>query len=133
MDGSELSEKILTHIEILVKRTNAKIILLRVVPFFWPSEFIHVREMGDKMDKESSEYLISINTKLGEKGIAGEVCVHEGNVPEVICDFPRKNSIDLIAMSTHGRGGIGRWALGSVADKVVRGSSKPVLLIRAKE
>jgi nucleotide-binding universal stress UspA family protein len=40
---------------------------------------------------------------------------------------------DLIAMSTHGRSGIGRWLLGSIAEKVVRHSSRPVLLMRAKE
>ena len=128
LDGSELSEKVLTQIETLVKQANSEVILLRVVPFLWPSEFIHVREMGDKMDKEASDYLFSIENKLGEKGIKGEVYVHEGSVPEVICDVARDKGVDLIAMSTHGRGMVKRWALGSVADKVIQTSSVPVLL-----
>jgi nucleotide-binding universal stress UspA family protein len=47
-----------------------------------------------------------------------------------ICDFARKNKFDLIAMATHGRSGISRWALGSVADKVLNCSVVPVMLIR---
>jgi len=128
LDGSELSEKTLTYIEIIAKRAHAEIILLEVVPFFWPSEFKHVREMGDKIDKEASDYLFVRNAQLGEKGIKGEVCVREGHVPEAICDFAREKMIDLIAMSTHGRGGIKRWALGSVANKVIQTSSVPLLL-----
>ena len=131
LDGSELSEKVLAHIEILAKRADVETTLLRAVPFFWPSEFKHVREMGDKMDKEASDYLFAINAQLGEKGIKAEVCVDEGNVPEVICDFAREKSVDLIAMSTHGRGGVKRWALGSVANKVIQAAPVPVLLYRS--
>ena len=130
LDGSELSEKVLTHIEILAKKASAEIVLLRVVPFLWPSEFIHVREIGDKMDKEASDYLFPINSNLLKKGIKGECFVHEGSVPDVICDFARERGVDLIAMSTHGRGGFKRWALGSVADKVIQTSPVPVLLYR---
>ncbi len=128
LDGSKLSEKILTHIETLAKRTNAEIIMLQVIPFFWPSEFKHVREMGNRMDKEAADYLFVRSARLGEKGIKGEVCVSEGHVPEAICDFGREKMVDLIAMSTHGSGGIKRWALGSVANKVIQTSSVPLLL-----
>lgn len=131
LDGSKLSEKVLEHIEVLAQKANTEIVLLRVVPFSWPSEFIHVREMGDKMDKEASDYLFSIESRLGEKGIKGEVCVSEGNVPEVICHVAREKGVNLIAMSTHGRGMVKRWALGSVADKVIRISHIPVLLYRS--
>jgi len=130
LDGSKLSEKVLPQVELLAKQSNAEVILLRVVPFSWPNEFLHVREMGDKLDKEASDYLFTINAKLVEKGISGECCVHEGSVPEIVCDFAKENEIDLIAMSTHGRRGVKRWALGSVADKVIQTSSVPVLLYR---
>lgn len=131
LDGSNLSEQVLDHIEALVQKANTEITLLRVVPFLWPSEFIHVREMGDKMDKEASDYLFSIESKLGEKGIKGQVCVHEGHVPEVICHVAKEKGVSLIAMSTHGRGMLTRWALGSVADRVIRISHVPVLLYRS--
>jgi nucleotide-binding universal stress UspA family protein len=132
LDGSKFSETVLTHIEILVKHYNAEIVLLRVVPFLWPSGFIHVREMGDKLDKEASNYLFAINAKLRGKGIEGDFFVREGNVAEAICDFAKDNGIDLIAMTSHGRGGVRRWALGSVADKVVQSSPVPILLYRIR-
>ena len=133
LDGSELSERVLPHIELLAKQSSAEVILLRVVPFTWPNEFLHVREMGDKLDKEASDYLFALHAQLEEKGVKGECCVNEGSVPEVICDFAREREVDVIAMSTHGRGGIKRWALGSVADKVIQGSPVPVLLYRIVE
>ena len=132
LDGSKFSEAALTHIEMLVKQSDAEIILLRVVPFLWPSGFVQAREMGDKLDKEASNYLCSINSKLTVKGMEGEVFVREGNIADVICDFAKENRIDLIAMTTHGRGGVRRWALGSVAEKIVRSSPVPILLYRIK-
>jgi len=75
--------------------------------------------------------LSTIEKRVKETQVAYELVIKKGNPAETICDFAKENEIDLIAMSTHGRGGIARWALGSVADKVVQSSSKPVLLIRA--
>jgi nucleotide-binding universal stress UspA family protein len=46
-------------------------------------------------------------------------------------DYAEVNKVDLIAMSTHGRGGVGRWVFGSVAAKVLEGTTKPILLVRA--
>jgi nucleotide-binding universal stress UspA family protein len=57
--------------------------------------------------------------------------VRYGAVAEEILAHSSRKEIDLIAMCTHGRSGLGRWALGSVADKIVRRSDKPVLLVRA--
>ncbi len=48
-----------------------------------------------------------------------------------IMDYAEVNKVDLIAMSTHGRGGVGRWVFGSVAAKVLEGTTKPILLVRA--
>ena len=130
LDGSKLSEEILDHIEYLAKRSNAEIILFRVVPFFWPDEFLHVRKMGDELDNEACQYLYAMNAKLERRGIEGEVYVDEGHIPEVICDFVKEKEIDLIAMSTHGLGGLRRWYMGSVTDKVMQVSPVPVLVYR---
>lgn len=131
LDGSKLSEEILDHIEYLAKRSNAEIILLRVVPFFWPDEFLHVRKMGDELDNEACQYLYAMNAKLEKRGIEGEIFVDEGHIPEVICDFASEKEIDLIAMSTHGLGGLRRSYLGSVTDKVIQVSPVPVLVYRS--
>ncbi len=130
LDGSSLSEEILDHIEYFAKRSNAEIILFRVVPFFWPDEFLHVRKMGDELDNEACQYLYAMNAKLEKRGIEGEVYVDEGHIPEVICDFVKEKEIDLIAMSSHGLGGLRKWYLGSVTDKVIQVSPVPVLVYR---
>lgn len=57
--------------------------------------------------------------------------VLEGNAAEKIIDLAHKSPKSLVAMSTHGRTGVGRWVLGSVTDRVVRHSDDPVLVIRA--
>lgn len=132
LDGSAVAEEILRYVEMLARRSGAAVILLRVVSFLWPSEHAHLREMGDNMDKEASEYLFTVETHLAEKGIeASIVVVHEGDVPEVICDTARQNAVDLIAISTHGHGGIKRWALGSVTTKVMQSSPLPLFVHRS--
>jgi nucleotide-binding universal stress UspA family protein len=131
LDGSKVAEEILIHVELLARQSGAHVILMRVVPFLWPSEHVHLKEMGHKMDKEASDYLFTIETRLVEKGIEASVSVDEGNVPEVICDEAEERGVDLIAISTHGHGGIKRWALGSVTAKVIQASSIPLLVHRS--
>ena len=58
--------------------------------------------------------------------------VIQGKVAEGILDYVVKNQVDLIMMSTHGRSGPSRWALGSVADRVIRHSLIPVLIVSPK-
>ncbi|QLQ08828.1 MAG: universal stress protein [Anaerolineae bacterium] len=61
-------------------------------------------------------------------------CNHRlGPIADAIIDFAREKEADLIAMSTHGRTGPSRWFLGSVADRVVRGASMPVLIVRPEK
>jgi len=55
----------------------------------------------------------------------------EGLVADCIADYAQENGIDLIVMATHGRSGVKRWVRGSIADKVLRSSNIPVLMIRA--
>jgi nucleotide-binding universal stress UspA family protein len=76
-------------------------------------------------------YLGKAEEKLKQDGFS--VCSETptGNVAETIVDYANKNNFDLIVMATHGRTGLGRWALGSVADKVLTGANSPILLVRS--
>jgi nucleotide-binding universal stress UspA family protein len=75
----------------------------------------------------------SIAEHLRERGIDVEVAIVSHSVPAgAIIEFAESNAIDMIALATHGRGGWTRIALGSVADKVVRGSQIPVMVYRPK-
>ena len=70
---------------------------------------------------------------LARYGIAVEAQAVNGFPAEVIVDTASDQQVDLIVMATHGYSGLRRWALGSVADKVIHTTTTPVLLVRARE
>jgi nucleotide-binding universal stress UspA family protein len=57
--------------------------------------------------------------------------VLEGKVPDTLAHWAEKNGVDLIVIASHGRSGVSRWVMGSVADRVLRSACVPVLMIRA--
>ena len=131
LDGSAVSEQILPHVEKLAMSGNASIHLVRVA-------FAHVIPGMDPTEpevavvREAEEYLAAIAERLGQKGLQVETHVRYGEDADEILDHCDQYDIDLIAMSTHGRSGVKRWMLGSVAEKVIRHATKPILLIRSK-
>ncbi|MCX5907721.1 MAG: universal stress protein [Deltaproteobacteria bacterium] len=132
LDGSKLAEKILPRIKALVKVSGAKVQLLRVVMTY---------EIDPKKDKvlleklagEAREYLDQVTARLKKSGIQASGLVVYGKDAVQICDYAAAKKFNLIAMSTHGRSGLSRWAMGSVADKVLHCSSVPVMLFRVTE
>lgn len=133
LDGSEYSECILGHvIEVAVGCHVPEVILMRVIEPFdhqfhdIPKEWLRNIEKNAKASAE--EYLSRLVEKLKQEGIAVETVVGEGTPAEEILAYASKNDVDLIAMSTHGASGISRFAFGSVADKVIRHSSIPLLI-----
>jgi nucleotide-binding universal stress UspA family protein len=131
LDGSALAEAVLPEIEKLARCMGARIILLRVSrAHIFPGKDPTKAEI--EVVRRAEEYVAEVRDQLAAKGLDAEACVRYGAVAEEILTHSARNDIDLIAMSTHGRSGLGRWALGSVAEKIVRRSVKPVLLMRAK-
>ena len=132
LDGSKLAENILTEVEELAVLLNARLNLIYVSK-------AHVFPGVDPTDAQvrvvntAKEYLDNLKEQLLAKKIDIEIHTPYGNPAAKILEVSKRHDIDLIAMSTHGRSGIGRWLLGSVAEKVVRHSGKPVLLLRARE
>lgn len=133
LDGSELSESILSHVAAVAKPASASVVLLRVRE----SLDRDVREalgedIAEKLDtinrEEVQGYLDGIAGELIRDGIAADIAIAEGNPAEAIISYASTHAIDLIIMATHGRSGLTRWAFGSVADKVLRQSPVPVLL-----
>jgi len=153
LDGSELAEAVLPYVEELGKQCAAEAILLRVValprdtgiaPFFQPpmslpgsseDEVIdrHGILRGQEMESvrvEVERSLAPVRERLSSGGLSVSVVVLFGRPAERIIGYAMKEQVDLIAMSTHGRSGFSRWMLGSVADKVLRGVTLPVLVVR---
>jgi nucleotide-binding universal stress UspA family protein len=82
--------------------------------------------------RDAEEYLAAVATRLKEQGIDRvETSVWYGPAASAIVEAARLRKADLIVMSTHGRSGLGRLILGSVAESVLRGTATPILLLRA--
>jgi nucleotide-binding universal stress UspA family protein len=136
LDGSELAEVAIPYAEELAGKFGSKVILLNVRR---PSEDPSNPEHGAYLNKMIA--MIEDDTKKSPALSSGEKAKVESAIiglsgllthpAEEILDYAEKENISLIIMATHGRTGIKRWALGSVAEKVVRASTKPILLVRA--
>ncbi|MFC1956110.1 universal stress protein [Chloroflexota bacterium] len=131
LDGSEISEAILPTIEELASDLKASISILMVT-------YAHVFPGADPTNaqvavtKEAEDFVQTIEERLKAKELSMDSHVRYGHAADEILDHSNDDmfGIDLIAMSTHGRSGIGRWLLGSVAEKVLRHSTKPIFLVR---
>jgi len=142
LDGSKLAESVLPHVEAIAKGTNAEEVILvsvtervlgyrPVTDYGPPAEEKLVPEAVGKMEKQAQKYLDRVAKGLEAKGIKTETLVLLGNPAEEIILNAKHYGADLIIMASHGRSGISRWTHGSVADKVFRASSVPVLMVRA--
>ncbi|ELZ43255.1 UspA domain protein [Halorubrum saccharovorum DSM 1137] len=86
--------------------------------------------VGDLLRDDAKEAVAEVESLAAETELGVETAVAEGSPSKEIIRYAEGNDCDLIVMGTHGRGGIDRLLLGSVAEKVVRGSSVPVLTVR---
>ena len=136
LDGSELAEVTLPYAEELAGRLGSEITLVSVLPFYSelaPDLNLRLRQYYiEKIVENTKEAAERYVKKPQGRAIKVESRILVGNSAEEIVEYANKEDIDLIVMATHGRTGISRWALGSVANKVVRATKRPVGLIRAK-
>jgi len=136
LDGSENAECIMEHVKAIATGCRVPdVVLLRVIEPF-PAYYMDyriseefIRQSQDAAKADAREYLTKMADKMTKEGVSASTQVVEGKAADTILDFATKNGVDLIIMATHGRTGISRWALGSVADKVVRSSSAPVMVV----
>ncbi|MBI1800618.1 MAG: universal stress protein [Chloroflexi bacterium] len=137
LDGSELAEAVLPYVRALAATEGAEVILLRVLVYAIhdfagvdPTFSATIAEANEAVRQGTEKYLRELTARLSAQGLNVSALTADGLVAEAILDCADKTGADLIAMSTHGRSGLARWLIGSVADRVVRGSKVPVLLIR---
>lgn len=138
LDGSALAEKILPHVADLAKVSGAEVTLVTVVQFTVGAvgaklEAIPeaVAERNAALKTEALIYLEKVQRDLKNQGVVAHSRALEGDVAQEIIAHAEREGYDLVAMATHGRSGIDRFVMGSIAEKVVRSTIKPVLLIRA--
>jgi nucleotide-binding universal stress UspA family protein len=136
LDGSELAKMALDEAEKLAKAFDAEIILFQVVPFmpiYGSPELVTPLIVDEKQKEAAEKYLVNLCEELKQRGFRVAAMVRTGQQVAVeIIDFAKEAGVDLIIMCTHGRSGISRWVMGSVALKVVTRAETPILLIRSK-
>jgi nucleotide-binding universal stress UspA family protein len=151
LDGSELAEEVLPHVEALAAKLNAAVTLLRAVsppdppfagPVFSPHEAMSSPQVmsmiaadptiaNKQRVQEALGYLANIEARLSKQGLHVELECPEAQWPAAaIVECAQQIGADLIAMTTHGRTGLGRTVLGSVADEVIRKAECPVMVVR---
>ena len=133
LDGSKNAENVLPYARLLAAKLNLPTELLSVVetPVSAAAErALYFDVIIERAVEVSGEYLNRIAKSFGATRVT--IAVEKGNPEEIILAKAEADENIVIAMATHGRSGISRWLLGSVAEKVVRGTKNPLFLVRAQ-
>jgi len=137
LDGSKVAEQVLPAITPIAKSLGCEMTLFQV-PIIYASGsligewYMPLHGNFETADQDARDYLDRVSSSLNKQGIKVSTATWVGAVAESIIDYAKVNDVDLVAMCTHGRTGLARWALGSVADRVLRAGDKPILLVRAR-
>jgi nucleotide-binding universal stress UspA family protein len=127
LDGSDLARAILPRVQAMAAPLGSEVILLQIL-----GEAGALPKTAAKERREAEEHLKAAAQELLDAGVNARYTIRHGlDAAAEIVDYAEVKDVDLIAMSTHGRSGISRWVFGGVASKVLRGTSKPILVIRA--
>ncbi|MDO8673221.1 MAG: universal stress protein [Dehalococcoidia bacterium] len=138
LDGSSLAEEALAHVENISQKYGSEVVLFEAAQPIMagddPSGFSTSEIYGRLLDESieaAKVYIEKTAASLREKGVnVVKQEVKVGNAAELIIDEAEAVGADLIIMASHGRSGIKRWFFGSVAERVLRHSTAPILLVK---
>jgi nucleotide-binding universal stress UspA family protein len=144
LDGSEVAECVIPQLEMVAKSCQPapKVTLVRVVtPLKLYSGFEYggmveyispeqIQRLEDDIKKNAQDYLVKHVSRLKKDGITAEAQVTFGMASQTLTKYAEDNGVDLIIIATHGRSGINEWFWGSVAERVLKTSKIPVLMVR---
>jgi len=147
LDGSALAEQVLPSVRMLAPILGAEVHLLHVVSEADRYHLLVDAEPGDlfatqrertlnsweTLRQQAESYLAPLAAQLRAAGVNTGFEIRLGSPAEVIVEVAEREQVVLIAMVTHGYSGLKRWALGSVADKVLHATDTPVFLVRGEE
>lgn len=131
VDGSALAERAIPVAAALARRDHALVHVVLV------HESLPIVEQLDetgrlRLREDESRYVAQLAEQLQQRdGVRASHALLDGDVGEAICAAVREVKADLVTMTTHGRTGISRLWLGSVADAIMRAATTPVLMLRA--
>ena len=137
LDGSKRAEAILPHLEEAARRYKAKVIFLQVIEqtllLVVPESFYVGQDQFEEKAKKAEVYLESLKGAFREKGIEAQTLTAHSPVVEAIINAAERESADIIAIASHGRGGLSRVFYGSVAAGILHRTDRPLLLIRSRQ
>lgn len=136
LDGSPLAEQALPWAFDLAEKYKARVILLRVgiLPDVWSMQDAPIMDTRlDELETQCMKYLMEVETRLKDRNIPVVAEYGVGNATQRIVERSQQPDCSMIVMNSHGRDGLTRWMIGSVAEKVSRHAACPVLLVRKPE
>jgi nucleotide-binding universal stress UspA family protein len=134
LDGSALAERAVPHAEEIARASGAEILLLQSVSMPMPvvPEAVLVADarIMEEATRAAAEYLERTAAPLRAAGLNVRVAVDDRPATDAILHAADVEDADLIVMSTHGRSGISRLVMGSVAESVLHASGRTVMLVK---
>lgn len=136
LDGSPLAEVALSHALVLARACGAEVTLLNSVSpldevMVSEGEPVFLADLWKARQEAAQTYLESVAQRPEWRELKTTRVVETRPAADAIIDHARQHAVDVIVMATHGRSGLRRWVFGSVAEKVLRGADRPVLMVRA--
>ena len=140
LDGSKLAESALPEAEKLARITDAELVLVRVVDYSSRDRFgdfgllYEYEAMAKALEEErelATTYLADISARVEADGLTVSATLVDGIAAKAIVGMAKPG--DVIVMAAHGRTGLRRWFIGSIAEDVLRHSPVPVLRVRATD
>ena len=139
LDGSGWAQRTVPHAVDIARTNKAELILLHV---FRPPAYEYTDQIAlagqeeqlNQLREQMKQYLMGVRSELRAEDVTVRCQLIEGpGVAHLICDYVNSENVDLVVMSTHGRGGISDFLFGSVANRVMHGVKAPVLLIQPEK
>lgn len=140
LDGSKLAETVFPHLETVIKgcATPEVIVVQAVEPISIPigrevsqlASFDEAKSFETHHTSDAENYLKGVVARLQDNGIKARAEVVFGKAGDALSEYAVKNNVDLIVMATHGRSGLGRLVMGSVAERLLHSSCVPIFLVR---
>lgn len=137
LDGSQTAAAVLPYVRRLASPQHTVVLVFQAAPRSIPPVAAMeappppaIFEADERLREEAARYVESVTAGLRAEGFDAESHVRIGDAAQTILELARERAVDLIAMTTHGRTGLGRLVFGSVAEQVIRQSPVPVFLVR---